>query len=473
MFEVVEQRIRGAPHALGFAEHGGHRNAARTRVEHLAFVAAEVEAQLFDRVHQRAPHPALLQARLHRKLAEMPDLQAVLAQQKTVAQATATITTAARTFSSDRAKAAERAKAEAQTQLQAAEKSNDLSQIETAKQQYQQAEQAAKDWGVGGGNSRALSAVTTAITGTLGGQTNLQVASNTLAPYAAATIGNTFGHNGSDPNQTAQLLSHAILGATLAYVNGGNAGSGAVAAVGSEAAALYLTQTLYKDQATDENGVFDPNRLPEKDKEHIRNLTAAIGAVAGGIAGDSSINAQIAGVVGQNAVENNWLSAKEVNRLVELDRACSKGDGKACTGYLELRKLDRERDLRLLAACQQPSSTACRNLKAQANIANASLASGYFDSALHPELWGDKEKAAAHKKEYSDTDAVLRLSEGWTPEQIMREAALLNATRTILADLTIVGTIKDFKEADTLADYATAIILAAPGLKQADMSMVT
>ena len=190
--------------------------------------------------------------------------------------------------------------------------------------------------------------------------------------------------------------------------------------------------------------------------------------MAGGIAGDSSINAQIAGVVGQNAVENNWLSAKEVNRLVELDRACSKGDGKACKGYLELRKLDRERDLRLLAACQQPSSTACRNLKAQANIANASLASGYFDSALHPELWGDKEKAAAHKKEYSDTDAVLRLSEGWTPEQIMREAALLNATRTVLADLTIVGTIKDFKEADTLADYATAIILAAPGLKQAD-----
>ncbi|WP_230338125.1 hemagglutinin repeat-containing protein [Paralysiella testudinis] len=245
-------------------------------------------------------------ASAHRQLAELPDLQAVLAQQKTVAQATATIAGAARTFSSDRVKAAERAKAEAQTQLQAAEKSNDLSQIETAKQQYQQAEQAAKDWGIGGGNSRALSAVTTAITGALGGQNGLQVASNTLAPYAAATIGNTFGHNGSDPNQAAQLLSHAILGATLAYVNGGNASSGAVAAVGSEAAAIYLTQTLYKDQATDENGVFDPNRLPEKDKEHIRNLTAAIGAVAGGIAGDSGINAQIAGVVGQNAVENNY-----------------------------------------------------------------------------------------------------------------------------------------------------------------------
>ncbi|MFD1246133.1 VENN motif pre-toxin domain-containing protein, partial [Paralysiella testudinis] len=189
-----------------------------------------------------------------------------------------------------------------------------------------------------------------------------------------------------------------------------------------------------------------------------------VGAVGGSNTADVVSGSQVA----QNAVENNWLSAKEVNRLVELDRACSKGAGKACKGYLDLRKLDQERDLRLLAACQQPSSAACRNLKAQANIANASLASGYFDPVLHPELWSDKEKASAHKKEYSDTDAVLRLSEGWTPEQIMREAALLNATRTVLADLTIVGTIKDFKEADTLADYATAIILAAPGLKQAD-----
>ena len=41
---------------------------------------------------------------------------------------------------------------------------------------------------MGGDKSRALNAVTTAITGALGGQTDLQVAANTLAPYAANMI---------------------------------------------------------------------------------------------------------------------------------------------------------------------------------------------------------------------------------------------------------------------------------------------
>ena len=37
-----------------------------------------------------------------------------------------------------------------------------------------------KEWGMGGDSNRALNAVTIAITGALGGQTDLQVASNAL-----------------------------------------------------------------------------------------------------------------------------------------------------------------------------------------------------------------------------------------------------------------------------------------------------
>lgn len=47
---------------------------------------------------------------------------------------------------------------------------------------------------MGGDSSRALNAVTTAITAALGGQTDLQVVSNTLAPYAVQIIGQEFGH---------------------------------------------------------------------------------------------------------------------------------------------------------------------------------------------------------------------------------------------------------------------------------------
>jgi len=164
--------------------------------------------------------------------------------------------------------------------------------------------------GHGGNSSRALNAVTTAITAALGGQTDLQVVTNTLAPYAAQVIGQEFGH-GEDKNTAAQLVSHAILGATLAYINGGDPTAGGSAAVASEAAANYLTNQLAEKYKDDPkyfvNGEFQANLLSETEKAQIRDLTAGIGAVIGGVAGDSSYNAQLAGVIGQNVVENNDL----------------------------------------------------------------------------------------------------------------------------------------------------------------------
>ena len=37
----------------------------------------------------------------------------------------------------------------------------------------------------------------------------------------------------------------------------------------------------------------------------------------------------------------------------------------------------------------------------------------------------------------------------------------------LLTDMTVVGTIKDFKQADTFRDYAVATIFAIPGVKVA------
>ena len=135
----------------------------------------------------------------------------------------------------------------------------------------------------------------------------------TLAPYAAQVIGQQWGH-GEDKNTAAQLAAHAILGATLAYINGGDPTAGGSAVVASEAAATYFTNQ-YKDNKDyqDANGVFQPNLLPEDIKTQIRDLTAGIGAVIGGVAGDSTYNAQLAGVIGQNAVENNGFSIIDEN----------------------------------------------------------------------------------------------------------------------------------------------------------------
>nr|WP_306738643.1 VENN motif pre-toxin domain-containing protein [Acinetobacter nosocomialis] len=216
-----------------------------------------------------------------------------------------------------------------------------------------------KQWGMGGDQSRALNAVTTVITGVLGGQTDIQVAANTLAPYAAQQIGEKFGH-GEDKNKAAQLASHAILGATLAYLNGGNPAAGGGAAVASEAAADYLANQ-YKDNPAykNEKGEFEPNLLPENVKLSIRDLTAAIGAVVGGTVGDSASNAQLAGVIGQNAVENNYLAKKDVQNLIK-DLESTKSETEKAEIYKKYAELSEEKRELAAKACVDISSSACQ-----------------------------------------------------------------------------------------------------------------
>ena len=245
-------------------------------------------------------------------VAALPDLQRLLQRQRTVSQASADIIGAAQTYSSNRAKEAERQKQQAEHDFRQAKARGDTVAQAEASARIKQAEQTKQDWGVGGSKNRALQAVTTVLTGSLGGQSGLQVASNTLAPYAATLIGDTFGQNGSHPNKAAQLLSHAILGAALAYTNGGDPAAGAASGAGAEAAAMVLTRTLYGEEAAKR-----PDLLPEQDKERIRTLSSAVAAVVGGVAGsrddggnavDVLTNAQVGGVVGQNIAANNHLA---------------------------------------------------------------------------------------------------------------------------------------------------------------------
>ena len=263
-------------------------------------------------------------ATANRAVETLPNLQTILDKQKTVADATSTIAAASRTYAQDQIKNAAAEKEaigkqiasqlspEEQIKLKgmsAVDKDAYLAQYGVYDAALANEKAVTQQWGMGGDKSRALNAVTTAITGALGGQTDLQVVANTLAPYAARQIGEKFGH-GEDKNKAAQLASHAILGATLAYLNGGNPAAGGSAAVASEAAADYFANQ-YNDGKTainPETGKFDANLLPENVKSGIRDLTAAIGAVVGGTVGDSASNAQLAGVIGQNAVENNEFS---------------------------------------------------------------------------------------------------------------------------------------------------------------------
>ena len=192
----------------------------------------------------------------HHGADSVPDLQNLLDKQQTVAQSTAAIHSAVGTYRGNRAKAA----AEELEKQQAAyegrlKEQNDgsyehyLSLSDAQRQQemlahspaYAQAYQEARSWGIGSSKSRALSAAETLITGALGGQGDLQLAANTLAPYAAAAIGKRFGH-GEHKNEAAQAIGHFMLGAALAYANGADPLAGGSAAVAAERAAGYPFQ---------------------------------------------------------------------------------------------------------------------------------------------------------------------------------------------------------------------------------------
>ncbi|UOO87150.1 VENN motif pre-toxin domain-containing protein [Neisseria arctica] len=115
------------------------------------------------------------------------------------------------------------------------------------------------------------------------------------------------------------------MGATLAYINGSSPASGGSAAVAAEKAAQYLAQQ-YDDGQTARDpvtGEFNANLLPEHIKDEIKSTTGVIASIVGATGdGGSALGAQIGGVIGQNAVENNYLSLKDVNDLrAELKRA--------------------------------------------------------------------------------------------------------------------------------------------------------
>ncbi len=218
----------------------------------------------------------------HRALEAMPDATKLLADQQAMAGAIGTVVATSRQVANDiqthqSNKATQDYYDSLSPEEQVAFDKLDAKARDKRLSDNSQAYKDAKKWGSGGDYSRALDAVTTALVGSAGGQAVGQLASNALAPYAAFFIGSTFDPNhGKDPNATMQLLSHALLGAVLAEVNGAGAGAGAAAAVGGEVAAKFLTDTLYGGNAS---------KLSPQEKETILALSQAVGALAGGLSG--------------------------------------------------------------------------------------------------------------------------------------------------------------------------------------------
>ncbi|MCI2245826.1 hemagglutinin repeat-containing protein [Xanthomonas sp. PPL568] len=283
-------------------------------------------------------------------LATLPDVRKVLAEQQAMGAAAGTVLETSRQVAGDIAANAAQKTAEARdaylkglnsdeqeafAKLDPTAQQNVLLSQSTA---YSDAYATEKQWGTGGEYNRALQAVTTALVGGVSGQSGTQVASNALAPYAAQLIGQTFDANhGNDPNKSLQLLSHALLGAVLAEANGSSAAGGALTGGGGEAAAQYLTKTLYGADTK-------PSDLSEQDKQTILALSQAVGALVGGMTGGSVSDAAVGSTVARNAVENNWLKENE-NELKKVAQAeCAAANKRSCEIVDAINELDKARD---------------------------------------------------------------------------------------------------------------------------------
>ncbi|MGN6880960.1 hypothetical protein ACTHTU_08745 [Neisseria sp. P0020.S005] len=55
------------------------------------------------------------------------------------------------------------------------------------------------------------------------------------------------------------------------------------------------------------------------------------------------------------------------------------------------------------------------------------------------------ERRQAHSEEFGKTDTVVLMSYGKSPEEIAANAKMMRIGSELLTDMTVVGTIKDFK----------------------------
>lgn len=152
---------------------------------------------------------------------------------------------------------------------------------------------ALNDYGTGSDKQKAVQAITAAIQGLTGGDWGSAVA-GAAAPYMAEYI-KTHTAEGAQ-----RIISHALAGAVVAEMQGGNAAAGAAGAGLSAAGAKYIAEALYPGK--------DIKNLSEEEKQGVVALATLASGIAGGVVG-GDVSSGIDGAKGgKNEIENNALS---------------------------------------------------------------------------------------------------------------------------------------------------------------------
>lgn len=178
-----------------------------------------------------------------------------------------------------------------------------------------------KEYGTGSDIQRAAQAVTGALQALAGNNLAGALASG-AAPYLAREIKARIG----DDNVAANAMAHAVLGAIAAQLNNQSAVAGAVGGGGGELAARAIVEIRFPGR--------DISSLTEGEKQEVSALSQLAAGLAGGLAADSSAGVVTGSQAAKNAVENNYLSGKQIDAWSVEMKSCQASGGD-CAGVIK------------------------------------------------------------------------------------------------------------------------------------------
>ncbi|HHK8228241.1 TPA: VENN motif pre-toxin domain-containing protein, partial [Serratia marcescens] len=124
----------------------------------------------------------------------------------------------------------------------------------------------------------------------------------------------------------ANAMAHAVLGAVTAQMNNQSAAAGGLGAGGGELAARYIAGQLFPGKTA--------QQLSESEKQQVSTLSQLAAGLAGGLATGDTAGAVTDGQAGKNAVENNYLSSKQIDNWSAEMKSCQASGGD-CSGVIK------------------------------------------------------------------------------------------------------------------------------------------
>ena len=193
-----------------------------------------------------------------------------------------------------------------------AENNNEINQalVKQARDNFETASREAKEWETGGSQRLVIDSALNVISTALAGRPAAEVVASGLSPAVNNQIKKATTDAKGNVNTALNLTAHALWGAVEAYAGNRNVAAGAAGAAGGEAAAHFLSSTLYDKS---------PEKLSEEEKRTVSSLSQVAAGIAGGSLSDSSDGAIIAAKTAKDAVENNNFALDSVMNNPQVD----------------------------------------------------------------------------------------------------------------------------------------------------------